>query len=76
MARIVPRILAFGVAAGLLAGCGNKGALYMPDQPPPKKHKKTEPAPAQGTPAAKPTEAKPTDADKTTQGSGGTDRPQ
>jgi predicted small lipoprotein YifL len=66
MARAISCILAICFAAALLAGCGNKGPLVLPDQPQPKKHKKAEPAPTQGTPAAKPA-----DADKATQGSGG-----
>jgi predicted small lipoprotein YifL len=65
MARAISCILAICLAAALLAGCGTKGPLVLPDQPPAKKHKKTEPAPSQGTPATKPA-----DADKT-QGSGG-----
>jgi predicted small lipoprotein YifL len=68
MARAISCILAICFAAALLVGCGNKGALVLPDQPPAKKHKKAEPAPGQGAPAAKPAEA-----DVTTQGSGGTD---
>ncbi|HEY2397255.1 MAG TPA: lipoprotein [Rudaea sp.] len=67
MARAISCILAICFAATLLVGCGNKGALVLPGQPPAKKHKKTEPAPAPGAPAPKPA-----DADKATQGSGGT----
>jgi predicted small lipoprotein YifL len=65
MARVISCILAVCLAAALLAGCGNKGALYLPDRQPPKKHKKTEPAADPKAPAAKPA-----DTDKTPQGSG------
>jgi predicted small lipoprotein YifL len=41
MARVISCILAVCLAAVLLAGCGNKGDLYLPDQQPPKKHKKS-----------------------------------
>lgn len=68
MARVISCILTVCLAAALLAGCGNKGQLVLPDQPQAKKHKKTEPAPGQTAPAAKPA-----DADKTTQGPGTTD---
>jgi len=56
MSRVAHCILAAGLAALLLAGCGNKGALVLPDQQP-KKHKKASSTPA--TPAAKSGEAKP-----------------
>jgi predicted small lipoprotein YifL len=70
MARVISCILAACLAAARLAGCGNKGDVYLPDQQPPKKHKKSEPAP---TPAQNPPAAKPADSDKTTQGSGSPD---
>jgi predicted small lipoprotein YifL len=68
MARVISCIPAVCLAAVLLAGCGNKGALYLPDQQPPKKHKKAEPAADPKAPAAKPV-----DSEKTNQGSGSTD---
>jgi len=49
MPRVAHRILATGLAALLLSGCGNKGELVLPDQQP-KKHKKTQ-TPAPATPA-------------------------
>jgi len=57
MARAFSCIPVICFAAALLVGCGHKGALVLPDQPAPKKHKKAEPTPAQGTPAAKPVDA-------------------
>jgi predicted small lipoprotein YifL len=66
MARVISCFPAVCLAAVLLAGCGNKGDLYLPDQQPPKKHKKSEPAP---TPGQNPPATKPADADKT-RGSG------
>ncbi len=53
MLRPIHCILALSLGALLLAGCGNKGDLVLPDQQP-KKHKKSQPA----TPA-KPPETKP-----------------
>jgi len=58
MPRVAHCILAASLAALLLAGCGNKGALVLPDQQP-KKHKNKSAAPA--TPAAKAAESKPED---------------
>jgi predicted small lipoprotein YifL len=54
MPRAVPVLLAAGLAALLLAACGNKGPLVLPDQAP--KHKKGQPAqkaPEQKTPEQK-----------------------
>jgi predicted small lipoprotein YifL len=56
MLRPIHCILAFSLAALLLAGCGNKGDLVLPDQQP-KKHKKSQPA-TPATPAKTP-ETKP-----------------
>jgi len=56
MTRATCCLLAVLIAALPLAGCGNKGALVLPDQQPAKKHKKGEPK--EQTPAA----AKPADA--------------
>jgi predicted small lipoprotein YifL len=61
--RCIPLVL---FAAALIAGCGSKGPLVLPDQPPAKKHKKAAPAPPpadQKTPSPKP-------ADPTTAGDG------
>jgi len=55
MLRPIHCILAFSLAALLLAGCGNKGDLVLPDQQP-KKHKKSQPATPAKTPDAKPAE--------------------
>ena len=44
MLRPIHCFLALSLAALLLAGCGNKGDLVLPDQQPAKKHKKTQPA--------------------------------
>jgi predicted small lipoprotein YifL len=38
-------ILAALAGATLLAGCGQRGPLYLPDQPPPKKRVSQSPAP-------------------------------
>ena len=43
MTRVAHCILATGLTALLLAGCGNKGALVLPDQQP-KKQKKSQSA--------------------------------
>jgi len=56
MPRVAHCLLAAGLALSL-AGCGNKGALVLPDQQP-KKQKKTQSA-APATPAPKSGEAKP-----------------
>ena len=45
MSRVTLCIPALALAALLLAGCGNKGQLALPDQQP-AKHKKSQPAPA------------------------------
>lgn len=50
MTRPICCLLAILVAAAPLAGCGNKGALVLPDQQPAKKHKTS-------APASKPTDA-------------------
>ena len=49
MPRVNPFLLPLTLAAVLLAGCGNKGPLVLPDQQQ-AKHKKSQPA----MPAAKP----------------------
>jgi len=56
MLRPIHCFLALSLAALLLAGCGNKGDLVLPDQQP-KKHKKSEPAAPAKAPAAKPAES-------------------
>jgi predicted small lipoprotein YifL len=60
MTRAISCILVVLIATAALAGCGNKGALVLPDQPSAKKHKKADSTPA---PAPKP-------ADPAPQGSG------
>ena len=55
MLRPIHCILALSLAALLLAGCGNKGDLVLPDQQP-KKHKKSQPATPANAPEAKPAE--------------------
>src|SRR5262249_55608136 len=68
MSRVVRALLTAGFAALLVAGCGNKGPLVLPDQPEQSaKHKKK--APADAKPAdTKPAETKP--AEQNTQGGG------
>jgi predicted small lipoprotein YifL len=73
MARATSCILTVCLAAALLAGCGNKGKLVLPDQPQPKKHKKAEPATDQKTPAPKPADPNTTTQPSGNQGSGNTD---
>ena len=47
MSRVVRALLTAGFAALLVAGCGNKGPLVLPDQPEQTaKHKKKAPADA------------------------------
>jgi len=55
MPRVVRVFLIAGFAALLVAGCGNKGPLVLPDQPETGKHKKKAPA------ETKPAETKPAD---------------
>jgi predicted small lipoprotein YifL len=55
MLRPIHCILALSLAALMLAGCGNKGDLVLPDQQP-KKHKKSQPATPAKAPDAKPAE--------------------
>jgi predicted small lipoprotein YifL len=51
-----PLLLPLCLAAAALAGCGNKGPLYLPDNPHPPVHVPVQPAPApaasQAAPAA------------------------
>jgi len=56
MLRSIHCFLALSLAALLLAGCGNKGDLVLPDQQP-KKHKKAQPATPATAPDAKPTQS-------------------
>lgn len=56
MTRATCCLLAVLLAALPLGGCGNKGALVLPDQQPAQKHKKAEPA-QQTPPASKPADA-------------------
>ena len=68
MSRVAPFLFA-GLAALLLAACGNKGPLVLPDQAQTAKHKKGQPAqkaPEQTVPEQKPT-------DPNNQGSGNPD---
>jgi predicted small lipoprotein YifL len=67
MLRALQILAAASLAIVLLAGCGNKGQLVLPDQQP-KKHKNAKPVPAQGSPDAKPAEPPPAQGD--TNGSG------
>jgi predicted small lipoprotein YifL len=53
MLRPIQCFLAVSLAALLLAGCGNKGQLVLPDQQP-KKQKKTQPASPAKAPDTKP----------------------
>ena len=69
MSRIVRILLIAGLAAFVVAGCGNKGPLVLPDQPPPAKHKKVA-APADSKAPAK-TPQEPDKSDGS--GSGGAD---
>lgn len=62
MTRVISCILFVLVAVAALGGCGNKGALVLPDQQPVKKHKKAD-STAPAVPVAKP-------ADPAAQGSG------
>ena len=55
MLRSTHCLVAISLAALLLAGCGNKGDLVLPDQQP-KKQKKSQPAPPAKTPDAKTTD--------------------
>jgi len=61
MTRAISCILFVLIATAALGGCGNKGALVLPDQQPVKKHKKADAT--DQAPAAKP-------ADPAAQGSG------
>ena len=44
-------LLPLCLAAALLAGCGNKGPLYLPNNPHPPVHVPPPPVPAQSAPA-------------------------
>jgi predicted small lipoprotein YifL len=44
-------LLPLCLAAALLAGCGNKGPLYLPNNPHPPVHVPPQPVPAQSAPA-------------------------
>jgi len=55
MLRSIHCFLALSLAALLLAGCGNKGDLVLPDQQP-KKQKKSQPTAPAKAPDAKPAE--------------------
>lgn len=56
MLRPIHCLLALSLAALMLAGCGNKGDLVLPDQQP-KKQKKSQPATPTKAPAAKPADS-------------------
>ncbi|HEX8777429.1 MAG TPA: lipoprotein [Rhodanobacter sp.] len=49
-----PLLLPLCLAAALLAGCGNKGPLYLPNNPHPPVYVPPQPAPAQSAPAPVP----------------------
>jgi predicted small lipoprotein YifL len=55
MLRPIHCLLALSLAALMLAGCGNKGDLVLPDQQP--KKKKSQPATPAKAPDAKPAES-------------------
>jgi len=46
-----PLLLPLCLVAALLAGCGNKGPLYLPNNPHPPVHVPPQPTPAQSAPA-------------------------
>jgi predicted small lipoprotein YifL len=56
MPRPIHCLLALSLGALLLAGCGNKGDLVLPDQQP-KKQKKSRPAAPAKAPDAKPADS-------------------
>jgi predicted small lipoprotein YifL len=56
MLRPIHCILALSLAALLLAACGNKGDLVLPDQQP-KKQKKSQPVTPAKAPDAKPADS-------------------
>lgn len=56
MLRPIHCLLALSLAALMLAGCGNKGDLVLPDQQP-KKQKKSQPATPAKAPDAKPADS-------------------
>lgn len=58
MLRPIHCLMAISLAALLLAGCGNKGALVLPDQQP-KKQKTSQPAPPANPADAKTTSPPP-----------------
>lgn len=73
MPRVTRVILIAGLAALIVAGCGNKGALVLPDQPAATKHKKGK-TPADSTSSGQqPAEPKPTTQDGSGSGSGDAD---
>jgi predicted small lipoprotein YifL len=56
MPRPIHCLLALSLVALILAGCGNKGDLVLPDQQP-KKQKKSQPAAPAKAPDAKPADS-------------------
>jgi predicted small lipoprotein YifL len=58
MLRPIHCFLVLSLAASMLVGCGNKGDLVLPDQPP-KKQKKSQPATPAKAPEAKPADSGP-----------------
>jgi predicted small lipoprotein YifL len=56
MPRVIVLVSAVLLTASVLAGCGNKGQLVLPGQEP-KKHKNSQPVPAQKAPDPKPADS-------------------
>lgn len=73
MPRVTRVILIAGLAGLFVAGCGNKGALVLPDQPEAAKHKKAKTPADSKTSGQQPAEPKPATQDGASSGSGDAD---